>query len=64
MKEDNVGESRSSPQAEQSAPKEISSTAGQMKVSQTGILPSGTAKKLYLMECDEVIATGEKNIVE
>lgn len=46
---------------EQGTPKEISSTSGQMKVSQTNIPRPGTRKKVYLLECEENVITGETN---
>jgi hypothetical protein len=61
MNSEDVGESRSSLQPEQSAPKGISSTPGEMKVSQKNVPPTGTRKKMYLLECDEDLITGETN---
>ncbi|MDD5142875.1 hypothetical protein [Methanoregula sp.] len=59
MTKEDLGESRSRVQSEQSTPKEISSTAGQMKVSQTETSASGTRKTLSLLECDVDVITGE-----
>jgi hypothetical protein len=61
MQENESGASQSRLETDQGTPKEISSTSGQMKVSQTNIPPSGTRKKIYLLECDEDIITGETN---
>jgi len=59
--EDNSGGSPLRSATEQGTPKEISSTSGQMKVSQTNIPRSGTRKKVYLLECEENVTTGETN---
>jgi hypothetical protein len=61
MQEDESGASQSRLETNQGTPKEISSTPGEMNVSQTNTTPSGTRKKRYLLECDEDIVTGETN---
>ena len=57
-----VGGSQSRPAAVPGTPKEIPSVPGPTNVSQQTNIPStGTRKRMYLMECDEDVATGKTN---
>lgn len=61
MQENEDGASQSRLETDQSTPKEISSTARKMKVSEKNTPSTGTRKKMYLLECDEDVITGETN---
>lgn len=59
MTKEEIGESRSRVQTEQSAPKEKSSISEEMKVSPMSTPPSGTRKILSLLECEVDVVSGE-----
>lgn len=56
-----VGGSQSRPATVPGTPKEISSASGQNVPPQTNVPSTGTKKRMYLMECDEDVATGKTN---